>query len=265
MFGNIDRHDILISGLDIALLVTVFTLAKFARRNPDRPWVIILFRLSAGPRTDVQNMTKAQLLESSLRFMTWGLIFLSAFPAWALLFQFNGWNMDSFGFVGPWILLTIFVGMGILGGAYLFLRYLFRSKSYVPPPPFLLNGARVLFYADTGGPNAYTGRITVNVRSPGGSFHELGAIPRMAFCQSLVTPEYFLMHCNDYWNVLGVIADSSIEEARNTAEMEFVGISSRWIPYRELTQAEMDEVDRVRSDLEEIDRLHPVSNESEQV
>jgi hypothetical protein len=126
---------LLILGLQIALAASVLWLIWLAKRNPEKRWVSALFGFRFGPRSDVQNMTKQELLESAVRFVTWGLIFLSLFVGSSLLLEFAGLgrSIDLPGFLFAFLMLfSLFSGMGFLGGAYLFLRYLFRSRDYRP-------------------------------------------------------------------------------------------------------------------------------------
>jgi len=113
-------------------------------------------------------------------------------------------------------------------------------------PPFLLDSARVLMYADTGGSKAYTGRITVHV---GGK--SLGPVPRLAICEELVEGRILLMHCDASWNVLAAGFAASTEAARDTAEGGYAGISSKWNQCRDLNAAELAEVHELRRSLRE--------------
>ena len=104
-------------------------------KNPQRFWVYLLYGMQVGPRTDVAHMTKTQLFESGMRFVTWGLIFLSVF--WA-----NGIAImalyDRTADPHPFFAVVMFAsvissGMGFVGGLYLLVRSLFRQRSYAPP------------------------------------------------------------------------------------------------------------------------------------
>jgi hypothetical protein len=82
----------------------------------------------------------------------------------------------------------------------------------------------VLEYAAIDGSVRFTGRSTLFV---GGK--PLGAVPRLAICQNMgETPETFLFHCDDSWNVLGAGAFTSVEVARERAEYAYEGVSAKW-------------------------------------
>jgi hypothetical protein len=125
---------VLIPLLAVTLLVAARLLRRLAERDPDKPWVIILFRLWVGPRTDVAYMTKAHLLDSGFSFVTWGFIFMSLLLAVGIVGQLLKPRGDlpvSF-FVLLWLLM-FFAGMGFLGGAYLLARGAMRSPNWSPP------------------------------------------------------------------------------------------------------------------------------------
>jgi hypothetical protein len=126
----------LIPLLVFSLLGAVFLARKLAERDPDRPWAIVLFRIWFGPRTDVANLTKAQLFESGLRFMTWGFIFMSVFFSIGILakFLYPGTDWPA-SFLGLWFFCALITGMGFLGGAYLLVRAAFRPHKWTPPTP----------------------------------------------------------------------------------------------------------------------------------
>lgn len=114
----------------------------------------------------------------------------------------------------------------------------------VAEPPFLLDSARVVMYAETGGAHAYTGRITVHA---GGRW--LDPVPRLAICEDLVDGDILIFHCDDSWNVLAAGGAKSIEEAQRTAEAAYSGITSRWVAYRGLTANELAELEAEREEL----------------
>lgn len=92
-------------------------------------------------------------------------------------------------------------------------------------PPPILDRARVLEYAEVDTSVRYTGRITLYVGSK-----EIGALPNLAICQNTWTPipETFLFYCDQEWNVIVAGAYSSIEAARDSAEVAYDGISAKW-------------------------------------
>jgi hypothetical protein len=117
----------------VSLLGIAFLARKLVKFYPNETWVIILFRAWYGPRTDLANMTKAQLYESGLQFVTWGLIFMSAFFFVGIVGRslYSG-NWPS-GFMMLWFFCALLTSMGFCGGAYLLLRAAIRPDKWVPP------------------------------------------------------------------------------------------------------------------------------------
>jgi len=116
-------------------------------------------------------------------------------------------------------------------------------------PPFLLDSARVLMYAETGGGGSYTGRITVY---SGDAHRLLGPVPRLAICEELTKGQVLLMRCDASWKVLAASFSASVDEAREIAEREYARVSSKWIRYRDLTAAELDEIEEERRSLSKL-------------
>jgi len=118
--------------LALAILVAALVLiARLARRDPDQAWVVVLYRLLIGPRTDVACMTRSELFRSAASFVTWTLF--SAAVAIAITAAFFQSNSPG---VLPLVALFVCVisgGMGLLAAAYLFLRGLFRKPGFKPP------------------------------------------------------------------------------------------------------------------------------------
>lgn len=111
-------------------------------------------------------------------------------------------------------------------------------------PPFLLDSARVVMYAETGERTSYTGRITVYR-----SGELLDPVPRLAICEDLVEGRWLLMHCDVSWNVLAAGFAKSVAEAQRTAERAYSGVSAKWISYRALTPPEQAQVEEERQHL----------------
>ena len=112
-------------------------------------------------------------------------------------------------------------------------------------PPLILDSTRVLFYAEAGGAAAYTGRVTISTGYKD-DLRELGPVSRLAICEDLATGKPLVMHCDSLWNVLGVHFAASVEAAKTTAERAYTGLSSKWIEYRQPTEAELAEVEGER-------------------
>src|SRR5262245_32668978 len=125
--------------------------------------------------------------------------------------------------------------------------------SNITEPPFLLDSARVLMYAETGGRDSYTGRITVHLGDK-----SLGPVPRVAICEDLVEGRILIMRCDVSWNVLAASFSSSVDEAIASSEREYRGISSKWTRYRALTSSEAAEVGEKRRTLRKLAAKYPL-------
>ena len=119
-------------------------------------------------------------------------------------------------------------------------------------PPFLLDSARVLMYAETGGRASYTGKITVHADGKW-----LDPVPRLALCEDLVDGDILLFHCDETWNVLAAGSAKSLDEAKQTAEAAYSGITAKWVAYRPLTPAEASDLAAEREELRRLWRDLP--------
>lgn len=82
-----------------------------------------------------------------------------------------------------------------------------RAEKLIPPPP-VLEGARVLFYA-----------------SVNDSVNSLC----LALCEEEGTRQGLLFHCDRQWNIRGCTVDASTDEAKARAEWNYAELSTRWI------------------------------------
>ena len=123
----------------------------------------------------------------------------------------------------------------------------------VAEPPFLLDSARVIMYAETGGKASYTGKITVHADG-----RWLDPVPRLAICEDLVDGSTLIFHCDECWNVLAAGGAKSLEDAKRAAELAYSGISSNWTTYRALTSGEMAQLEAERKELQAISAQFPV-------
>lgn len=128
-------RSVLILALNIALIALVWILRSKAKKDPSQFWVYLLYGLQLGPRSDVKYMTKIELYESGVRFVTWGLIFTSVLFAVAIAEKATNNPSDaSLLLRGLQFGSALLAAMGFVGGSYLLLRGAFRSPSYSPPP-----------------------------------------------------------------------------------------------------------------------------------
>jgi hypothetical protein len=99
-------------------------------------------------------------------------------------------------------------------------------------------------YAETGGRNTYTGRLTVHAN---GAWLE--PVPRLAICENLVDGDILIFHCDESWKVLAAGGAKTVEDAKHTAERAYSGVSAKWVTYRTLTPDEAAELEAVRQEL----------------
>ena len=116
-------------------------------------------------------------------------------------------------------------------------------------PPLMLDGARVLEYAELDRTVAPTGRISVSV---GGAPVDLNSVAGVAIAENLVDGGVFLLHCNDRWETLAAGHYPDPDAARRSAEEAYSGLSMRWKPYHELSAEESAEVESTRKFLREL-------------
>ena len=122
------------------ILAVVSILAKVAKRRPDPWWVILLSRFQFGPRTDVRFMTRPGLFQASRMFLIYAIICLVVLVG----------LMRGLGRLGPeepspTYLATVYLFLFYLfmfsflvcavSSIVLFVRGVFRSKSYTPHDP----------------------------------------------------------------------------------------------------------------------------------
>ena len=99
------------------------------------------------------------------------------------------------------------------------------------PPPAALDGCRVLAYARTDEPVAFTGQLRLNV---GGQW--LGRVPWLAICKDESSQQVVVLHCSESWTVLGVQGWNapgapgarSVSEAMLRMERYYRGLQARW-------------------------------------
>ena len=109
-------------------------------------------------------------------------------------------------------------------------------------PPFVLNSARVLVYANVDTTVSHTGRIEVYVDG-----ERLPPVPCLAICENLSHEgDFLLCYCTEGWDVLGVGSYDSLDVAKQSAEVAYAGISKKWQAYRPLSARELAYVEQVR-------------------
>lgn len=114
-------------------------------------------------------------------------------------------------------------------------------------PPFLIDGTRVVEYAEVDASRLAGKHVSVVV-----SGVALGDTLRaVAIAEDLVKDGVFALHCNDRWETVAAERFLEAEAARAAVERAY-GMALPWQPYRELTAKERSEVDTTRAFLREI-------------
>ena len=116
--------------------------------------------------------------------------------------------------------------------------------SRVDEPPFLIDGARVLAYADLGAGRdaALAGGIALNASA-------------VAVAEHLADGAIFLLYCNDEWQTLAAEVHASRVAATDAVRSQFPAIA--WRDYRALSEAESAEIETTRAFLRDLARDFP--------
>jgi hypothetical protein len=120
-------------------------------------------------------------------------------------------------------------------------------------PPAVLACAVVRFFARLDDTVSYTGRGCIIVGSV-----TLDPVPCLVIAQNIEDGCVLLFYCDKDWRVLGAGGYDTILEAQATMERRYPGVESLWIPFRQLTEAEMRELNDTRQFLE--DHPGPIIN-----
>ena len=101
-------------------------------------------------------------------------------------------------------------------------------KTFEELPPPVIDSARLVLYAHNDPDVLFTDRIELHVGGSGG-FQRLGEMPELAICSNYTHPQdVLLMFCDNEWDCRGVIAVTSVEEAKLQAERGYKGITAKW-------------------------------------
>jgi tetratricopeptide (TPR) repeat protein len=112
----------------------IWLLNFLARRNTQSFWVHLLYAPASGLRTDIANMTKAELMKSGKQFL-YGTSLLFIFIVYvfflALLLYHN--DMPPLFVLISMGLVFAFMVLFLASSLVMFVRGLFRSRHYIPP------------------------------------------------------------------------------------------------------------------------------------
>jgi hypothetical protein len=116
-------------------------------------------------------------------------------------------------------------------------------------PPLMVDGARVVEYAEFDRSIAPTGRLSVAV---GGVPVDLNSAAGVIIAENLVEGGVFLLHCNERWETLAAGHYPDQAAARDSAERAYSGLSLQWRLFHVLSAEERAEVDTTRTFLRQL-------------
>ncbi|UCE89841.1 MAG: ClpX C4-type zinc finger protein [Pseudomonadota bacterium] len=90
-------------------------------------------------------------------------------------------------------------------------------------PPRIIDGALVQAFAICDASVRYTDKSS--------TYHDgkpIGNVPGLALCRDMRTGDLLLFYCDENWETLGARGFESLEQAKQQAQMEYEGLSSRW-------------------------------------
>lgn len=104
-------------------------------------------------------------------------------------------------------------------------------------PPPTIGSAKVLAYAAVDESIEWAGEGRIFVGDP---LKPLGRVPKLAICKFPNKSEYDLFYCDDEWGVLACLPNSSLGDAKNRAEEDYRGISTKWRAFVHEDEAAID-------------------------
>ncbi|HYC37824.1 MAG TPA: hypothetical protein VEC19_15455 [Usitatibacter sp.] len=115
-------------------------------------------------------------------------------------------------------------------------------------PPFMLDGARVVAYAELDASRAsrFSSAVVAGVTL------DPGQVAGLVIAENLVDGGLFMLHCNRDWETIAAAGYATEQDARESAEHAYAGVAIGWRAYRELTPEERQEVETTRAFLREI-------------
>jgi hypothetical protein len=102
-----------------------------------------------------------------------------------------------------------------------------KTKKRFIPPPFVIDGSRVMFYSLIRPPIVFSGHTNIII---GG--REVGRVPRLIIGEALRGKDFVILHCDKNWNAIahGGGYDSA-KDAKLHAERIYHGIAKTWVKY----------------------------------
>jgi hypothetical protein len=90
--------------------------------------------------------------------------------------------------------------------------------------PRIIDSALVQAYAICDSSVRFTGKTS--------TYHDgrpVGKVPCLAICRNLRADDILLFYCSENWETFGTRGFESVEAAKKQAEIEYDGISSKWV------------------------------------
>lgn len=97
------------------------------------------------------------------------------------------------------------------------------EKITVCEPPPVLDLARVFAWARTDSPVVYTGNMLMFDGND-----RLDQVPNLAICQYFDDLEMVLLHCDEFWNVIGSSGKGTLADIKAQAEVIYQNITGLW-------------------------------------
>jgi hypothetical protein len=116
-------------------------------------------------------------------------------------------------------------------------------------PPLMIDGTRVVEYAEFDRSMAPSGRISVSV---GGVPVDLSSVAGVIIAENLAESGFFVLHCNERWETLAAGHYPDQAAARDSAERAYSGVTAHWRQFHELSAEEAAEVEVTRKFLRQL-------------
>jgi hypothetical protein len=113
-------------------------------------------------------------------------------------------------------------------------------------PPVLVDGARVISYCSFGPETRPTGRRRIFV---GEQQLDLTQVRAVIIGENLADGDLMLMHCGANWEALASFYCESTTAAEASASAAYTGAPFCWERFRELTAAELVEVESAHAEM----------------
>ncbi|MBK8814323.1 MAG: hypothetical protein IPN42_01875 [Methylococcaceae bacterium] len=127
-------------------------------------------------------------------------------------------------------------------------------------PPPLIDSVRIIRYCCFSAEIHPTGRRRIFI---GDDQLDLNRVRALSIGENLVDGGLMLLHCASNWDALAGFHYESTAAAEDGANSAYTGALLSWESFRELTSAELAEIENVRVELNASAHEHPDSSENE--